>query len=63
MQSDLLAYQCSLCGKNYSIEELTYTCPDDSGNLNVILDYANINKRFQPKRIFSSSEHSIWYIH
>ena len=60
MRSKLIGYQCSLCGKNYSLDEVIYTCPADGGNLNVVLDYAEINREFTPGDIFKSSEGSLW---
>ena len=60
MRSKFIGYQCSLCGKNYSADEVIYTCPADGGNLNVILDYTGINREFNPGVIFKSSESSLW---
>ena len=60
MQSKYIGYQCSLCGRNYSPEEVKYICPKDGGNLNVILDYADINRRFNQGDIFKSGENSLW---
>jgi len=60
MRSKFIGYQCSLCAKDYSSDEVTYTCPVDGGNLNVILDYAGINREFNPGDIFKSSEGSLW---
>ena len=33
-----IGYRCSICHKDYAPEEVTYTCPADGGNLDVILD-------------------------
>lgn len=60
MQSNFLGYQCSLCGFNYSPEEVIYTCPKDGGNLDVVLDYQGINRLNSPKDIFNSNELSLW---
>ena len=38
-------YRCSVCGAEYAPDEVTYTCPADGGNLDVILDYAAIKKQ------------------
>ena len=54
------SYRCSLCGKTYQPHEVTYTCPDDGGNLDVILDYDSIKKEFTPEKIFASRDYSIW---
>jgi threonine synthase len=60
MISKFIGYQCSLCGSNYSPGEVIYTCPVDSGNLNVILDYQAIKQQYEPLNIYSSNEHSLW---
>ncbi len=55
-----LGYSCSLCRQAYSPEQVTYTCPSDGGNLDVILDDANIIRKFNPSAIFKSDELSLW---
>ncbi len=54
------AYQCSLCGKKYAPDEVQYTCPQDGGNLDILLDYAAIQRSFDPPKIFASGEASLW---
>lgn len=53
-------YQCSLCHTTYTPEEVTYTCPRDGGNLDVVLDYEGILRYVEPQSIFSSPEPSLW---
>jgi threonine synthase len=53
-------YYCSLCNTDYSPEEVSYTCPKDGGNLNVILDYQRILSKYSPQDIFNSNEFSVW---
>jgi threonine synthase len=60
MAQKFIGYQCSLCGKTYSPGEVTYTCPVDGGNLDVILDYNQINKDGKLKEITSSQDTSLW---
>jgi threonine synthase len=60
MYSKFIGYQCSTCNRNYSVDEITYSCPEDGGNLNVILDYKAIVKNIQPKDIYESRERSLW---
>ena len=60
MTQKFIGYQCSLCGKTYSPGEVTYTCPVDGGNLDVILDYDRINKEGKLKEITSSQDTSLW---
>jgi threonine synthase len=60
MAQKFIGYQCSLCGKTYSPGEITYTCPVDGGNLDVILNYDLINKEGKLKEITSSHDTSLW---
>ena len=53
-------YQCSVCGGQYGPNEVTYTCPKDAGNLDVVLNYENIRKFVQPELIFRQDEPSLW---
>ena len=32
-------YRCSICGTEYLPGQVTYTCPKDGGNLDVVLNY------------------------
>ena len=58
--NNFLGYQCSLCDKKYAPNEITYTCPDDGGNLNVLLDYEAIKEKCRPDDITSRTETSLW---
>ncbi len=60
MAQKFIGYQCSLCGKTYSPGEVTYTCPVDGGNLDIILDYDQINKEGKLKEITTSQDTSLW---
>ena len=53
-------YRCSVCGRAYTSEEVTYVCPEDGGNLDVILDYDAIRASWTPGKIASSRDTSIW---
>lgn len=53
-------FTCSLCGSEYGPEEVTYTCPKDGGNLNVILDYETLKKQFSPDKFYDLPEASLW---
>jgi len=55
-----LGYQCSVCGKEFDSDEVTYTCPEDGGNLDIIYDYSTLSKSIKPDVIFASDEPSIW---
>ncbi len=60
MAQKFIGYQCSLCGKTYSPGEVTYTCPVDGGNLDVMLDYDRINQEDKFKEITTSQDTSLW---
>ncbi len=53
-------YVCSGCGRKYAPDEVTYICPDDGANLDVVLDYSAIARETGPERISQSREESIW---
>lgn len=54
-----IGYQCSICGKEYEPGEVTYTCPEDNGNLDVILDYQELKKKTTTELI-NKNESSLW---
>jgi threonine synthase len=60
MMDNFLGYRCSLCGYEYAPGEVTYTCPKDRGNLDILLDYESINRRQSKEAILDSQEPSIW---
>jgi threonine synthase len=55
-----VGYRCSLCGEQYSPTDVTYTCPKDGGNLDVVLDYDSIKNKYKPEDIVSRSDPSLW---
>jgi threonine synthase len=55
-----VGYRCSLCGEQYSPTDVTYTCPNDGGNLDVLLDYDSIKSKYKPEDILSRSDPSLW---
>lgn len=55
-----VGYKCSVCGKAYGPDDVTYTCPDDGGNLDVVLDYEAIRRHHSPGEIAASDDESIW---
>ncbi len=54
-----VGYQCSLCNTQYTPDQVTYTCPKDGGNLDVILDYDALRRK-NVKDLVLSSEASLW---
>lgn len=55
-----VGYRCSLCGAEFTPTQVTYACPHDGGNLDVLLDYDLIRKTISPDSIRRSSEFSLW---
>ncbi len=53
-------YRCSICGREYLPGQVTYTCPDDAGNLDVVLDYQAIQDKYHPEDITSRTDTSLW---
>ena len=45
MKSIFLGYRCSFCNAEYGPNEVTYTCPQDGGNLDVVLDYEYLGRQ------------------
>ncbi|MBM3137932.1 MAG: threonine synthase [Chloroflexi bacterium] len=58
--SQCKSYQCSVCGTEYAPEQVTYTCPKDGGNLNVLLDYEKIRTSITLEEVLNSPDRSIW---
>ncbi len=52
-------YQCSICGKEYQPGEVTYTCPDDNGILDVLLDYQDLENK-STDELIQKDENSLW---
>mgnify|MGYP001077098854 FL=1 len=53
-------YRCSICQHEFGPGDVTYTCPHDGGNLDVVLDIAEIQTTCSPEQIFASPEYSLW---
>jgi len=49
-----------LCATEYGPTEVTYTCPKDGGNLDIVLDFESLRAKFQPSDITSRSDPSLW---
>jgi threonine synthase len=58
--SKFTGYRCSLCKTEYQPGQVTYTCPQDGGNLDVILDYEGIRNKFHPEDITNRADASLW---
>jgi threonine synthase len=55
-----IGYRCSLCDHEYLPGQVTYTCPNDGGNLDVILNYDSIRQKFQREDLTFRAEDSLW---
>ena len=53
-------YRCSICGTEFLPGQVTYTCPRDGGNLDILPDYDYIKKKFHAEDITSRTEFSLW---
>ncbi len=54
-----IGYRCSVCFAEYQHDEVTYTCPKDGGNLDVVLDYENIQQQWLDQLI-NERDGSLW---
>lgn len=59
MENKFLGYRCSLCQTEYQPGDVTYTCPKDGGNLDVVLDYERL-RRFMPGQLVQPDDASLW---
>jgi len=58
--SKFIGYRCSICKTEYQPGQVSYTCPRDGGNLDVILDYESIREKYEPEDITSRADTSLW---
>jgi threonine synthase len=58
----VIGFKCSLCDAEYTLDEITYVCPQhgDMGNLDVVYDYARIGKAFLRQSLAENHDASIW---
>jgi threonine synthase len=54
-----LGYECSVCGERYQPGEVTYTCPEDDGILDVLLDYETLTEKTL-EELICFPEESLW---
>jgi len=57
---NFIGYKCSLCSTEYLPGQVTYTCPKDGGNLDIVLDYEAIKKKYHYEDITSRELTSLW---
>lgn len=58
--NNFIGYRCSICNAEYLPGQVTYTCPLDEGNLEVVLDIQAISKKYQVEDITSRTDASLW---
>ena len=58
----VLGLKCTLCGEEYSPDEVEYVCPKhgDDGILDVVYDYDLIAQRISPNQLAHDPTRSIW---
>jgi threonine synthase len=58
----VLGLRCTMCGAEYTPDEIEYVCPrhGDDGIVDVVYDYEQIRRRFLPETLTSHSVRSIW---
>ncbi|MBS1250902.1 MAG: Threonine synthase [Chloroflexi bacterium] len=54
-----IGYRCSVCGTEYPPGDVTYTCPKDGGNLDVLLDYPAL-RDLPRENLVVDGEPSLW---
>lgn len=54
-----IGYRCSVCGSEYEPGQVTYTCPEDDGILDVILDVPALRQKSKSELILENEE-SLW---
>jgi len=57
---NFIGYRCSLCKNEFGPSEVTYTCPHDGGNLDVVLDYERLGRTYSAFNVVAGEEDSIW---
>jgi threonine synthase len=55
-----IGFRCSSCCTEYGPDEVTYTCPKDQGNLDVVLSIHSLKSHLSPTDIVTSLEPSLW---
>jgi len=60
MNENFIGYRCSLCGSEYNPDQVTYTCPKDGGNLDLVLDYETIRRKYRKEDIICRQDFSLW---
>lgn len=60
MNKKFTGYRCSLCNRFYEPEDVTYICPIDDGNLDILIDTDRLGRELNPNQVLRSREASLW---
>jgi len=55
-----VGFRCSICNTEFLPNQIKYTCPNDGGNLDVVLEYETIRQKYQPEDLTTRAEDSLW---
>ncbi|HZU86165.1 MAG TPA: threonine synthase [Anaerolineaceae bacterium] len=58
--TNFLGYRCSICQTEYQPSQVNYLCPQDGGNLEVVLDYTAIRRHYHPEDVTARTDPSLW---
>ncbi len=60
--NQVIGLKCTICGKEYEIDEVAYVCPQhgDDGILDVIYDYDYVARQITPEKLKDDPTRSIW---
>lgn len=56
----VLGFRCVKCTKEWSLQQVKYTCPSCEHNLDVVYDYAKIMQRVSKQSLRENRDYSIW---
>jgi threonine synthase len=60
MKDKFVGYKCSICHRTYAPDEITYVCPHEGGNLDVLIDIDRLKGTLQPDDMIKDREPSLW---
>src|SRR5512136_2582641 len=58
----ILGLKCSLCGREYGLNEIEYVCPKhgDLGNVDVVYDMRRVARQISKRKLADDRDYSIW---
>jgi threonine synthase len=60
VKNKFVGYICSLCGEEYQPEEITYVCPRDGGNLDIVYDFDDLKQKLAVESLAKNVQQSLW---